>query len=335
MGFLARFLFSWLFLDMGCGVWLGIRVLAALFIVVFASIYARWVPHFSFGLRHMKGFLGFGANLTAFNFVNYFARNTDNLLIGRFLGATPLGFYNLAYNLLLFPLNNISTTIGSVMFPALSIIQHDKQMVRDAYVTGNRYVAVVSFPLMAWLIVAAPQAIIVVFGPKWVSAIVLVQILALTGLIQSVTANTGWIFLSQGRTDIMFKWGIVCTIVVLISFVVGLRRGVEGVALAYTIANFALLYPGLAIPFRLIDLKKRYFFARLQPILLATLTLGIIAYLTSISVEKLGVTQDLIILAIVTSASLLSYVICISVLDKELFKESLSLLGHLRSINGE
>ena len=321
----------------GYGVWslAWSMVLNPLISVVFTWIYSRWVPHFSFGLQHVKGLLGFGANLTGFSFVNYFARNADNFLIGRFLGAAPLGFYNIAYNLLLFPLNNISSVIGNVMFPALSIIQHDKQMVREAYVTSNRYIAVVSFPLMTWLLVAAPQVIRVVFGPKWVSAIVLVQILALTGLTQSIGTNTGWIYLSQARTDILLKVGIFSTIIYLVSFAVGLRWGVEGVAIAYTIASASLMYPIHAIPFRLIDLKKRYFLARLRSIMLATLTLGIIGSLTSISLEKLGVTQDLIILVIVTLASLLSYVACIFMLDRDLFKESLRLLGHLRSTNGE
>jgi PST family polysaccharide transporter len=321
----------------GYGVWsLAWNMVLSTFItVVFTWIYSRWVPHFSFGLQHVRGLLGFGANLTGFTFVNYFARNADNLLIGKFLGAAPLGFYNLAYNLLLFPLNNISSVIGNVMFPALSVIQHDKQMVREAYVTGNRYIALVSFPLMTWLLVAAPQAIRVVYGPKWVSAIVLVQILALTGLTQSIASNTGWIYLSQGRTDIQLKMGIFATIIVLISFAVGLHWGVEGVAIAYTIASASLMYPVHVIPFRLIDLKKRYFLAQLQSIIFATLTLGIIAFLTSVSLEKLGVTQDLTILAIVTLASLLSYVACIFMLDRGLFKESLKLLGHLSSTNDE
>jgi PST family polysaccharide transporter len=96
----------------------------------------------------MKGLLGFGANYTGFIFVNYFALNMDNLLVGRLLGSAPLGFYNLAYNLLVFPSSNISSVVGRVMFPALSIIQHYKQLVRDAYTTANRYIAAISFPLM-------------------------------------------------------------------------------------------------------------------------------------------------------------------------------------------
>jgi hypothetical protein len=57
--------------------------------------------------------------------------------------------------------------------------------------------------------------------------------------------------MSQGRTDTMFKWGVFSTIIVLISFAIGLRSGVEGVALAYTIATCLLAYPSFAIPFRL------------------------------------------------------------------------------------
>jgi len=321
----------------GYGVWslAWLTVLGAFVTVVFTWIYARWIPHLVLRRQHVKGLLGFGANLTGFSFVNYFARNADNLLIGKFLGATPLGFYNLAYNLLLFPLNNISSVIGSVMFPALSMIQHDKQKVRGAYVTANRYIAVVSFPLMTWLLVTAPQLVRVLFGPKWVSAIVLIQILALTGMIQSLITNVGWIYLSQGRTDTMFKWGIFATTIYLISFAVGLRWGVEGVAIAYTIASYSVAYPAFAIPFRLIDLKVRHFSAQLQSIILATLALGLIALLVSVTLERMGVTQDLIILASVTLASLVSYSVVIFVLERELFTESMRLLGQLRSTNPE
>jgi O-antigen/teichoic acid export membrane protein len=255
----------------GYGVWsLAWNIVLSAFItVVFTWIYSRWVPHFLPGLQGVKGLLGFGANLTGFNFVDYFARNMDNLLIGRFLGPTPLGFYNLAYNLLLFPLTNISSVVGSVMFPAFSIIQHDTQAVREAYVTANRYIAAVSFPLLIWVIVTAPQLIPAVFGPKWISAIPLVQILSLAAAEQSILTSIGWIYLSQGRTDILFKWGIFSAVLFVISFAVGLRWGVLGVAIAYTIAGYLLAYPAFAIPFRLIDLKVKDFLAKLWSIMLA------------------------------------------------------------------
>ncbi len=317
----------------GYGVWslAWNTVLAAFLAVVFTWMYSRWIPHFSLRLVGVKKLWGFGANLTGFSFVNYFARNMDNLLIGRFLGAAPLGFYNLAYNLLLFPLTNISDVIGNVMFPALSIIQHDKQRVRDAYITANRYIAALSFPLMTLILIVAPQLIRVVYGPKWTSAIVLVQILSITSIAQSIGINLGWIFLSQGRTDVLFKLAIITSSLAAISFAVGLRWGVEGVAIAYTIEQYLQAGPVYAIAFRLIDLKMRHFFARLRSIIIATLIVGMTAFVIRISLEKLGVTHDLTILTIVTFASLLCYLLLIFFLDRELISGTVSLLGQLRS----
>jgi O-antigen/teichoic acid export membrane protein len=308
-------------------------VLSSVFFTVLTLIYARWVPHFLLGLQHIKGLLGYGANLTGYSFVTYFAQNMDNLLVGRFLGSAALGFYNLAFNLLVLPVSSISDVVGRVMFPALSIIQHDKQLVRNAYVTANRYIAAVSFPLMIWVLVTAPQLIRVVYGPKWVSVIPLIQIFALAGLEQSIGTNVAWIFMSQGRTDTMFKLGIFATVVIVISFFVGLRGGVEGVVIAYTVALYLTAYPIFAIAFRLIDMKVKHAFSPLWSVTLAALTLGIVAFLLQISLEKLGVTQDLTILAIVTVASLLSYSAVLFLLDKELLIGIVRLIGQLRSVD--
>jgi PST family polysaccharide transporter len=317
----------------GYGVWslAWYTVLSSAFTAVLALIYARWVPRFLLGLQHMKGLLGFGANLTGFSFVNYFALNMDNLLVGRFLGSAPLGFYNLAYNLLVLPVTSISNVVGDVMFPALSIIQHDKKLVRDAYVKANRYIAAAAFPIMTWVLVAAPELVRVVYGPKWISVIPLIQIFAFAGIVSSIRTNVWWIFTSQGRTDVMFKLSIFTTVVVLISFVVGLRAGVEGVVLAYTVAILLTAYPNFAIAFRLIDMRVTHFLAKLWSVTLAALTLGIVASLLRISLEKLGVTQDLTILAIVTAASLLIYSVVLFLLDKELLVGIVRLLGLLRS----
>jgi hypothetical protein len=65
---------------------------------------------------------------------------------------------------------------------------------------------------------------------------------------------------------------------------------------------------------------------------LAALTLGVVAFLLRISLERLGVTQDLTILAIVTAASLLTYSVVLFLLDKELLVGIVRLLSLLRSV---
>jgi O-antigen/teichoic acid export membrane protein len=321
----------------GYGVWSLVwnAVVAALFTVIFSWIFSRWIPRLSFKLQEIKGVIRYGSNLTGFSFVNYFSRNLDNLLIGKFLGPASLGFYNLAYNFLLLPLTNISAVIGNVMFPALSIIQDEKKLVGQAYVTANRHIASISFPLMMWLVIVAPQLIRVVFGPKWESSILLVQILAFAGMNQSIVTNNGWIFMSQGRTDILFKWGIFATIVYAISFIVGLRWNVEGVATAYTIAGYAIAYPAFAIPFRLINLKFGYFLVRLKTIIFATSIFAIIMFSTRVFLERLSGVQDIAVLLVVTSIGALSYIGLIFLLDKDLFRETLSLLSEFRLLRSD
>jgi len=64
--------------------------------------------------------------------LNYVDSNVDYLVVGRMIGASALGYYTLAYNLITFPLYKISTIITRVTFPAFSIIQNDNQTLRTA-----------------------------------------------------------------------------------------------------------------------------------------------------------------------------------------------------------
>jgi len=153
--------------------------------------------------------------------------------------------------------------------------------------------------------------------------------------LQSLATNLGWIYLSQGRTDILFRWDVLATTVYAISFAVGLRWSVVGGAVAYTIAGYLLAYPSFAIPFKLIDLKVSHFFAQLRTIILATLILWAIAFSVRVSLEKLGGIPQVFILMIVTVLGLLSYLGLMYMLDRELITGTLKLIGEFGASRGE
>ena len=317
----------------GFGVWSLVwqQIVYNLMRIFFLWIFSSWKPKFMFRWYRVKELLGFGLSLTGFNFVNYFNRNLDNLLIGRFLGSIPLGFYNLAYRLLLFPLSNMSSVIGIVMFPSLSMIQDDKNKVCSAYIKATRYIAVITFPLMMGILVVAPQFIRTVFGLQWERSIFLVQVLSIISLIQSIGTTVGWIYKSQGRTDIMLRWGIFSTIIVTIGFVIGLRWDIEGVSIAYAITILILTYPNFAIPFRLINLKVSFFAKQFKSIFLATIGMsGIIFILRYFMGTVLG-ENDLVILISTVIVGMISYVSLLFLLDKNLYIEIFLLFKHLKS----
>jgi len=315
----------------GFGVWsLVWQQLSSIFIkVIFLWKFSNWKPKFLFKWQRLKELLGFGLNLTGFSFINYFNRNFDDLLIGKFFGSVSLGFYNLAYQLLLFPLSNISQVIGRVMFPSFSIIQNNKDRISHLYIKATRYIATITFPLMIGLLVVAPQFIKVVFGLQWERSIFLVQIFALSGLLHSLGTTVGWIYQSQGRTDIMFRWGFFSSIIVVTAFIIGLRWNIEGVAVSYAIAGLLLAYPSFAIPFKLIDLKFGYFVKQFKSISLATIGMGGTIFTLSVFMNSILGMSDLIILISTIIIGIISYISILFVLDKSFCREIFYLFKQL------
>ena len=74
---------------------------------------SEWQPSFLFSWMEVRSVMNFGLNLSAFNLFNYFARNSDNAIVGRYLGSASLGFYQLAYNIMLFPVQGIAQVLIS------------------------------------------------------------------------------------------------------------------------------------------------------------------------------------------------------------------------------
>lgn len=247
-------------------------------------VFCKWRPSLQFNVTEMRSIAGFSLNLSGFGLVNYFARNADNLVVGHFLGSLALGYYQMAYNLMLYPIQNVSSMIGQVLLTAFSTIQDDNERFRRAYTRACMLIGLITFPLLAGLAVVADPFVRGVLGPKWVPMITVFQILAPIGMLQSIQTTVGHIYISKARTDWMFRWVLFAAPLVVTSFMIGVRWGIIGVAIGYAIASLILLYPGFAIPFRLIGLRFSEFTVRLLPQLGITLWMaaGCVAWLASL-----------------------------------------------------
>lgn len=182
------------------------------------------------GVRSM---LSFGGHLTGFNVINYFARNLDNVLIGRFVGTNELGLYSKAYSILLLPISQINAPITAVAIPALSRLAVSADRYRRAYLEILEKIAFVTMPAVAFLIATSDWLILLILGPQWQRASLIFGALGVAGLVEPICSTTGWLFITQGRTREMFRWGIISSIISVTAFVIGLRWGAVGVAVAY------------------------------------------------------------------------------------------------------
>lgn len=204
-----------------------------------------WRPGPPVRASGVRPLLRFGGSLTAFNFVNYLARNVDDILIGRFRGAAALGLYARAYALLLMPLRQINAPVARIAIPTLSRLQDQPERYRRYYLNALRLVALACMPLVALLFVVSREVVLVVLGRQWIEAATLFSIMAVAAFVQPVLSTSGWVYVSLGQAGRMARWGALFALVYCASFVVGLPWGARGVAVAYTVAVYVLALPGM------------------------------------------------------------------------------------------
>jgi PST family polysaccharide transporter len=190
-----------------------------------------------------------------FQLVNYWARQGDDLLIGRFIGAAALGLYNRSYFLMLMPLSLFSRAISNVLFPALSTIQNNELAVSQLYRKSVRGVALISFPCMVGLAVVADDFVLALLGEDWRGMVPILHVFAGIGLIQSIGTLNGDIYQSQGRTDLQLKVGGTVGILAVLAAAAGVPWGLMGVVYAYSAFSVLAFWPSIHIATSLIGVK--------------------------------------------------------------------------------
>jgi O-antigen/teichoic acid export membrane protein len=206
-------------------------------------ILCDWRPGWPARYAGVRSMIAFGGNLTGFSVVNYFARNLDNLLIGKVWGSQQLGLYAKAYQLLLLPIDQINTPIAAVAVPALSRLTDAPERYRLAYLRILEKIAILTMPAMAFMVATSDWIVAIVLGPQWTGAARIFALLGISGMIQPVANTTGWLFISQGRTSDMLRWGLMGSGIIVLAIVTGLAWGAVGVAAAYSVVFLCVVTP--------------------------------------------------------------------------------------------
>lgn len=229
----------------GAGYWaLVINQLVLAFVTVVGTWTAcRWRPSLPSRAAGVRSMLSYGGNLTGFNMMSYFARNLDNLLLGKFWGAYQLGVYSRAYQMLLMPMGQINAPLMSVAVPALSRLSDSPARYRAAFLKIVEKIAMITMPGVVFMIATSDWLVLFLLGPKWHDTGRIFMLLGVAALVQPVTRATLWLFTTQGRARELFHWGIISAFIAVISIVAGLHWGALGVAAAYAASDLCVTTP--------------------------------------------------------------------------------------------
>jgi PST family polysaccharide transporter len=213
---------------------------------------SKWSPGKLGSTPHLGRLLTFSGQLSAFNFINYFARNADSFVIGRYLGAASLGIYTNAFKVMLFPLQNMTFVANRALYPVMCRQENTEQQ-RSLYLKSVATIAMLTAPLMAGVFVLREPFIDVLLGSRWREAADVLQWLAPIGFVQSIVSTTGTVSMVKGRTDLLLRVGAFVACLQVASFLIGVQWGIVGVAACYLIANFCGAIPALLVALRQLD----------------------------------------------------------------------------------
>lgn len=226
----------------GKGYWALVANQLVLGFVYAVSIWiaCRWRPGPPVRYSGVRSMLAFGVHLTGFGFFNYFSRTLDNLLIGRVWGAQQLGLYAKAYQLLMLPIDQLSSPLDGVAVPALSRLVNEPERYRQAYLRILEKVAMLSMPGVALMIGTSDWLVRLMLGPQWIEAGRIFALLGIVGLVEPVANTMGWLLISQGRARHLLRWGMIDGTIAIASIIGGLPWGAVGVATSYAIVGLCV-----------------------------------------------------------------------------------------------
>lgn len=254
----------------------------------------------------LKKIFSYSAFQFLFNFINYFSRNLDKLIIGRYFSMNELGYYEKSYRLMMLPLQYVTNVITPVMHPILTTLQNDFQSLTEKYNKIIKLIATISFPLGVFLYFAADDIIRIVYGDRWDNAIPVFQILALSLPLQMILSTTGAIYQAAGKTNWLFYGGLSNTCCTVTGFIIAAVcfRTIESMAWAWDITLAVNAVISYIILYKVV--LKCSLFKMMKLCMIPALTAVLLAAALSLLVGNITYTPVIQLLA----KSFLSVIVC-------------------------
>lgn len=238
-------------------------------------------PRFRFDSAIANELFAYGKFMTGLAIVVFVANQMDNALIGKLLGMEALGYYSVAYTLANVPSTDLSKVIARVFFPLFSKLQSDPEQLRREYARGVGLVVALVVPITAVIVVLANEIIVVLYGTKWMSAVVPLQILAIFGCLHALWMLNGYLCNAIGKPHVDFYMNSVrLAMVLLLLYPLTAAYGLAGASLAVAAPMGVQFIGGVYLARRVIGASVSVTFRPLgialaQSALLAVLLVGL------------------------------------------------------------
>ncbi|MEO1712684.1 MAG: MOP flippase family protein, partial [Bacteroidota bacterium] len=183
-----------------------------------------YLPLWTFQVRAAWPYIRFGLFETGNLLINTFSSQIDKALVGKMLGPTMLGYYSIAWELIVFPIARINPIINRVSFPIFAKIKAVPKQLNQYYFRSVSLLLLINIPVLIGLALVAESFVEVFYGKEWLPAAPLIQILAIVGIHKAFANPGAGLLLTQGRADIGFYWNVGWTLALTLIIALGLYQ---------------------------------------------------------------------------------------------------------------
>lgn len=197
----------------------------------------KWLPNFQFSWMMIRPLWKFSKNLFISSILNDIFIRIDVFIIGKLFSPASLGFYSRGKSLNQLISTYSSSSLTTVLFPALSKIQDNLEMVKKKVIDFFQLAALISFFLGGLLYVVAQDIIVLMFTDKWLPAVPYFQIMVLTTFAHPLSAIILTPLTSLGKSDVFLKLEVMKKIIFTFTYIFGFSYGIKGFLYAMLISQ--------------------------------------------------------------------------------------------------
>lgn len=154
----------------------------------------RYRPRFS--LIAFGKVFGFSKWLFANSVLQFAINKFDTFLVGRVLGAGTLGLYSLSFEISTLATTELAAPLRRAILPGYSKIAKDTVALRKLYLDVFALSVMVTVPAAIGIMLTSDLIVHVLLGEKWLEAIPIIEIIAISGALQAASSGAGALFLA-------------------------------------------------------------------------------------------------------------------------------------------
>lgn len=262
-------------------------LLAGSFVRFIVSYFIHpYKPHFILDLGKAKELFGFGKWVLGTSIITFLFNQGDDAFLGKVLGVTFLGFYQMAYRIGQLPATEFAKVISQVAFPAYSKLQDDFSKVKEGFLKTLNITVIFMVPLTGGIFMLAPEFAQIFLTHKWMPIIPILRILVIAGMIRALVTTGGALFQGKGAPKIDYKMNLIRLLTMVVTiYPLTLFFNMSGVALAVALGNFACVPIWFIETVKIIKASLKDYLKIILPPLLGTVVMCSLLLLVKWTIE--------------------------------------------------